>query len=218
MKLSSNGLELIKSFEGLSLKACKCVPTEKYYTIGYGHYGADVKPDATISKEDALKLLQKDVDKFVDKVNKYDKIYKFNQNEFDALVSFAYNVGSIDKLTANGTRTREKIAECMLFYNKSGGKVLNGLKSRRKKERELFLKKIPTTANIKKELYYPKYTGSVKKLDSILRAVGVPEKYLGSWKSRKKLAEINGIINYTGNVNQNTILKNLAKNGILKRV
>ena len=50
MRTSKAGIDLIKSFEGFSPKACKCVKSEKYYTIGYGHYGADV------SEEDAKKL------------------------------------------------------------------------------------------------------------------------------------------------------------------
>ena len=45
---------------------------------------------------------------------KYDKTYKWNQNEIDVLVSFAYNIGSIKQLTANGTRTRKEISTAML--------------------------------------------------------------------------------------------------------
>ena len=53
LKLSDKGLQLIKQFEGCRLKAYKCIITEKYYTIGYGHYGADVKKDMTITMEQA---------------------------------------------------------------------------------------------------------------------------------------------------------------------
>lgn len=77
--------------------------------------------------------------KYLPKIMKYNSKYKWNQNEIDALVSFAYNIGSIDALTANGTRSRATIAAKMLQYNKAGGKVLNGLTRRRKAERELFL-------------------------------------------------------------------------------
>ena len=49
MKISENGISLIKSFEGLRLKAYKAVSTEEYYTIGYGHYGADVAADMVIT-------------------------------------------------------------------------------------------------------------------------------------------------------------------------
>lgn len=57
MKLDKKGLDLIKSFEGCKLKAYKCVPTEKYYTIGYGHYGKDVKPGMVINSKQAEELL-----------------------------------------------------------------------------------------------------------------------------------------------------------------
>ena len=69
---------------------------------------------------------------------KYDKIYKWNQNEIDALVSFAYNIGSIGGLTANGTRSRSAIAVKMMEYNKAGGRVYRGLTRRRTAEKKLF--------------------------------------------------------------------------------
>ena len=72
------------------------------------------------------------------KVDKYSA-YNWTQPEFDALVSFAYNIGSIDGLTAKGTRTRSEIAAKILEYNKAGGKVLSGLIRRRQEERKLFL-------------------------------------------------------------------------------
>lgn len=138
--LSKDGLDLIKSFEGLSLKAYKCVSTEKYYTIGYGHYGADVKAGQTITKKQAEELLKQDVERFVRHVNSYMPRYNFNQNQFDALVSFAYNIGNINQLTASGTRSISQISASIPLYNKSGGRVLNGLVKRRAKERALFNK------------------------------------------------------------------------------
>ena len=63
-------------------------------------------------------------------VDKYSA-YNWNQNEFDALVSFAYNIGSIDGLTASGSRSKEEIADKIQAYNKAGGKVLSGLIRRR---------------------------------------------------------------------------------------
>lgn len=139
--ISSNGVVLIKSFEGFSRVACKALPTEKYLTIGYGHYGKDVKPNQTITEAEAVKLLVKDLSGFVKKVNKYNRIYGFTQNEFDALVSFCYNVGNIDGLTKNGTRTKAQIADKFLAYSYSGGKYIKGLYNRRVKERNLFNKK-----------------------------------------------------------------------------
>lgn len=146
--LSANGLNLIKSFEGCKLTAYKCVPTEKYYTIGYGHYGSDVKAGMTITLKRAEELLLQDCQKFVNHVNTYMDKYNFNQNQFDALVSFAYNIGNIKQLTANGTRTIAQISAKITAYNKSGGKVLNGLVKRRAKEKELF--DAPTSTTVKK--------------------------------------------------------------------
>ena len=211
MKISKAGIDFIIGFEGFSSKACKCVSTEKYYTIGYGHYGYDVKKDDTITREEARKLLEADLLSFEKKVSKYDSKYDFNQNEFDALVSFAYNVGNIDQLTANGTRSRDKISECMLLYNKSGGKVLNGLTKRRKAERELFLTKVFSS-------YYSKYTGSSTSVDIVLKSIGVESRYIGSWTCRKPIATKNGISNYSGTMEQNLKLISLAKSGKLKRV
>lgn len=142
MKISENGLSLIKKFEGCRLVAYKAVSTEKYYTIGYGHYGSDVTKGMRITQAKADALLVQDLAKFEAKVNKYMSKYNFNQNQFDALVSFAYNVGSIDGLTANGTRTIAQISAKFTAYNKSGGKVLSGLTKRRNAEKKLFNTKI----------------------------------------------------------------------------
>ena len=210
MKISEKGIELIISFEGFSKKACKCVPTEKYYTIGYGHYGKDVASDATITKKEAIALLKKDLTSFEKKVDKYNHIYHFTQNEYDALVSFCYNVGNIDKLTVNGRRTKAEIADAMLRYTHSSGKELRGLVRRRTMERELFL-------SDSCERYYPKYVGTDKNIDVIFRKIGVESKYIGSFSARKPIAKANGIDNYGGTYNENTTLILLAKQGKLKR-
>ena len=211
MKISENGLNLIISLEGFCPKATKAVKTEKYYTIGYGHYGKDVGEKQTITKEYALSLLKKDMKRFETKVMKYNNCYNFTQNEFDALVSFAYNVGNIDKLTAKGTRTKKEIADAMLLYIKSGGNVLDGLRKRRIRERELFLK--CSTSN-----FYPKYNGASKDIDVVLSSIGVNSKFYGNYKKRIPLAEVNGIKNYTGNLSDNIKLLSLAKSGNLKKV
>lgn len=90
-------------------------------------------PGHKISAAQAEAYLRADLEKYEKKVDKYRK-YAWTQNEFDAMVSFAYNVGSIDKLTANGTRSKPVIAEKLLLYNKGGGKVLPGLVRRREAE------------------------------------------------------------------------------------
>lgn len=139
--LNDRGIELIKSFEQCRLTAYKAVPTEKYLTIGWGHYGADVKQGQTISQAVADALLFDDLKKFEMEVMRFESIYKWTDNEYSALVSFAYNVGSIDQLTASGTRSKSVIAEKILLYNKSGGKVLAGLTRRRQAEHDLFISK-----------------------------------------------------------------------------
>jgi GH24 family phage-related lysozyme (muramidase) len=211
MKISENGLKLIIDFEGFCPKATKAVKTEKYYTIGYGHYGKDVDENQSITKEQALSLLKKDIKRFETKVMKYNDCYNFTQNEFDALVSFSYNVGNIDQLTAKGTRTKKEIADAMLLYIKSGGNVLNGLRKRRNKERELFLK--CSTSN-----FYPKYNGASKDIDIVLSSIGVKSSFYGNYKKRIPLAKVNGIKNYTGNLSDNMKLLLLAKSGNLKKV
>ena len=70
MKTSQNGINLIKSFEGCRLQAYKAVPTEKYWTIGYGHYGADVKQGMVITQGRADAYLVSDLGRFEAKVNK----------------------------------------------------------------------------------------------------------------------------------------------------
>lgn len=136
MKISQEGINLIKCFEGCRLTAYRC--PAGILTIGYGHTG-DVREGQTITQDYAETLLRQDLITCELKVDKYNPRYTWRQNEFDALVSFAYNIGSIDQLTASGTRSRTEIAEKMLLYNKAGGKVLAGLKRRREAERELFL-------------------------------------------------------------------------------
>lgn len=141
---SQVGIELIKKFEGCRLQAYKC--PAGVWTIGYGHTSG-VKAGQTITSAQAELYLKEDLKKFESKVNKYNSKYNWLQNEFDALVSFAYNIGNIDQLTANGTRSKKVIAEKILLYNKAGGKVLAGLTERRKEERELFLKKVNSSSN-----------------------------------------------------------------------
>ena len=57
MKTSSKGIDFIKSFETLQLKAYKAVQTEQHYTIGYGHYGPDVTPSMEITEAEAERML-----------------------------------------------------------------------------------------------------------------------------------------------------------------
>lgn len=144
MKISENGLKLIKKFEGCRLTAYQ--DAVGVWTIGYGTTNADkgiigttICQGLRISQETADEWLRESINrKYGPKVDKYSS-YQWTQNEFDALVSFAYNIGSIDGLTAQGSRTRAEISHMILAYNKAGGRELAGLTKRRQEERALFL-------------------------------------------------------------------------------
>ena len=136
MKTSQRGIDMIKRYEGLRLNAYKPVSTEKYWTIGYGHYGPDVAPNMVITHAQAEAYLRADLEKFEKAV---DALGNWNQNQHDALVSFAYNCGSGNAQKLCKNRTPQQIADCIPLYNKAGGKVLAGLTRRRNEERALFL-------------------------------------------------------------------------------
>lgn len=141
MKTNENGKNLIKSFESCRLNAYK--DATGTLTIGWGHTGSvDDTPiylGMSISQQKADELFDMDLERFENHVNGYHDKYNFTSNEFSALVSFAYNVGSITQLTAKGTRTKTQIANAMLKYVYSKGVKLKGLVNRRTKERNLFL-------------------------------------------------------------------------------
>ena len=141
MKINEEGLRIIKSFEGLRTSAYIC--PSGVVTIGYGHT-KNVSLGDTITKEDAERLLLIDLKAFENHVNDVNKRcrYYFNDNEFSALVSFAFNVGSIWQLTNYGRRNKLEISDKMMEYNKGGGVVLSGLVRRRIEERNLFLKPV----------------------------------------------------------------------------
>lgn len=140
MKTSQVGINLIKSFEGLKLEAYKPVETEKYWTIGYGHYGSDVKQGQKITSTQAENMLKKDVAEFEGYVNNLKM--SLNQYQFDALVSFAFNLGNGNLVQLVKGRTMTQIANAILLYNKAGGKTLTGLVRRREAERALFVKPV----------------------------------------------------------------------------
>lgn len=142
MKTSQNGIDLIKQFERCRLEAYKALSTEKYFTIGYGHMGADVKQGMIISQARAEELLKTDLEKCEKSVTTATAKYSgLNQNQFDALVSFTYNCGAGNLAKLVEGRTLAQVAEAIMKYNKADGKELAGLTRRRKAERELFIKR-----------------------------------------------------------------------------
>lgn len=140
MKTSSEGIALIKQFEGCELTSYLC--PANVWTIGWGHTGTDVVKGMTITQATADMLLRQDLGKFEDAVTKYaGPAY---QNQFDAMVSLCYNIGpgnfrgsSVARLHKNGQYTAA--ATAFLLWNKAGGKILQGLVKRRKAERNLYL-------------------------------------------------------------------------------
>ena len=141
-------IDLIKSFEGLVLKAYPDPATHaEPYTIGYGTTiypnGVKVKLGDVITEDQATEYLQEDVDGFAVKVSQLLK-QPVNDNQFGALTSFAYNVG-IGNLKAstllkkvNKNPADETIRHEFLKWNKAAGKVMNGLTRRREAESKLY--------------------------------------------------------------------------------
>lgn len=160
MHISKKGLNLIKKWEGCYLSAYRDLVG--VWTIGYGVTNADRKITGVTIRA-GLKITKATADAWLvdcirelyePKVNKYMGKYHWNQNQFDALVSFAYNIGSIDQLTAHGARSNKEIALKILEYSKAGGKFVKGLYNRRKDEYNLFCAPVTTETEEKKESEY----------------------------------------------------------------
>lgn len=141
MVTSEKGLGLIKQYESLRLAAYK--DSVGIPTIGWGHTGPEVKMGQKISQEEAVSLLRADVAKFEKTVGRLVRV-AINQNQFDALVCFSFNVGAqaledstlLKKLNAGDF---QGAADQLPRWNKAGGQVLAGLTRRRAAERQLFL-------------------------------------------------------------------------------
>ena len=143
MRISDTGIALIQEFEGLRLVAYRCSAGKP--TIGFGHTKT-ARMGQRISMERAEQLLREDLDTFERCVDRAVSV-PLNQNEADALISWAFNVGCgavarstlVHKLNAGD---RKGAADELLRWNKAGGKALPGLTRRRRAERELFLRPI----------------------------------------------------------------------------
>ena len=151
-QISQAGVNMIKSFEGFRKEAYKALSTEQYYTIGYGHYGSDVYEGMVITEEQGEEMLRNDLVRYVGYVNSFLGKYDISvtQNQFDALVSFTYNVGNVwvsydtfqlKTILINGVSnyTDSEITTAFTNWNKSGGNVIDGLTNRRRKEAAYFL-------------------------------------------------------------------------------
>lgn len=143
--ISQKGINLIKKYEGLRLDAYLC--PAKVPTIGYGHTGTvdgkPVKIGMVITEKKAEELLRKDLECFENGVCNCVKV-PLTQGQFDALVSFSYNlgIGSLQDSTLLKLLNQKKYedaAEQFERWVKAGGRTLEGLVKRRRAEKTLFL-------------------------------------------------------------------------------
>lgn len=145
MKMGPKGLALLKSFEGWSGRAYQ--DSVGVWTIGYGHTSMagppTVKRGMTITKAEGEAILKRDLKKYEQAVSDAVRV-DLNQEQFDALVSFTYNVGpgnwrksSVLRMVNAGRF--DAVPARLMLWNKAGGKVLRGLTRRRAAEGELFM-------------------------------------------------------------------------------
>lgn len=142
MKISEKGIEFLIKEEGEVLRVYKC--PAGVLTIGVGHTGKDVKEGMVITKQQSRELLKQDLKRFETCINtNVSRILK--QHEFDALVSFAFNVGceafrlSTLRKKINSYAPATEIAAEFRKWRKGGGKVLPVLVARREREIKLYL-------------------------------------------------------------------------------
>jgi lysozyme len=144
LKLSPQGYDLIREFEGLRTAAYR--DAVGVWTIGYGHTSAagepSVKPGMVITESEATEILERDVERFADGVRHHVRV-SLAEDQFSALVSFAYNVGlgnfaRSSVLKAVNARDFEAVPRRLALWNKAGGRTLPGLVRRRAAEAALF--------------------------------------------------------------------------------
>jgi len=141
MKINKEGLKIIKDSESLKLKSYIC--PAGILTVAYGHTGADVAPNMTISVGRAEELLKSDLRRFELGVEKLLEV-KTSPNEFSAMVSLAFNIGlgnfKNSEVLINHNKDH-KYEACIKFHNwrRGGGRILKGLVRRRIKEAELYI-------------------------------------------------------------------------------
>jgi len=162
MKTSSNGLQLIRKYEGCKSTPYRC--PAGLYTVGYGHViGNGLQlPDEwnrTLSLGEINELLRTDLARFERGVLRYCPVY-LTQSQFDALVSFSFNLGlgvlQRSTLRQKINRGDADAAKVILKYNMAGGRILKGLIRRRQAEYRLFTAptdRIPSPARASYRLY-----------------------------------------------------------------
>tara|TARA_B100000575_G_C23136598_1_gene660427 strand:+ start:333 stop:776 length:444 start_codon:yes stop_codon:yes gene_type:complete len=139
MKISKEGIALIKKFEGIELQAYQ--DSVGVWTIGYGHTKG-VKEGDNISLKQAEAMLEEELEEYEGYINDMVKV-RLEQNQFDALVAWVYNLGPTNLaqstlLKVLNKAIYEEVPYEIRRWNKAGGQVLNGLVRRRDAEALLF--------------------------------------------------------------------------------
>ena len=139
MKTSSNGIDLIKHYEGCETEAYLC--PANVWTIGYGHIKG-VQEGDVITEQQAHDMLVEELEEYEGYVNTKVTV-ELNQDQFDALVSWVYNLGSGNFTSSTLLKVLNSgdyagVPEQILRWNKANGQVLEGLSRRRESEAELF--------------------------------------------------------------------------------
>ena len=139
MKIGYEGLKMIKHFEGLELNAYQCAAG--VWTIGYGHTKG-VQQGMVISEETADEMLVEELKEYENYINDMVNC-PLSQNQFDALVSWVYNLGPANLQASTLLKVLNAgdyagVPAQIKRWNKAGGKVLEGLTRRRQAESVLF--------------------------------------------------------------------------------
>ena len=183
-KISQAGLDLIKQFEGCRLTAYQC--SAGVWTIGYGHT-AGVHRGMKITQAQADAYLKQDVakcEKYVNNASYVPFTSKLNQNQFDALVSFVFNLGQGNLMKLCKGRTINQIPSAMQQYCKANGKTLPGLQRRRKAEAALYNKKVQSSTGTT-----TKQTYEAGKWYTVLEEIPVRNGYYGQPGKYQYLSE-----------------------------
>ena len=139
MNIGQKGIELIKHFEGCELEAYKC--PAGVWTIGYGHIKG-VSEGMSITQEQAEQMLLDELKEYENYINEL-VVVDLSQNQFDALVSWVYNLGPANLKSSTLLKVLNSgdyagVPDQIERWNKAGGKVLEGLIRRRQAESSLF--------------------------------------------------------------------------------
>lgn len=186
--ISKQCIDFVKSFEGFSATVYRDIVNVP--TIGYGMTGKEIEGLKTITEQQASTMLEKLLnDKYAVPIKRNLDSMKFtlNQNEFDALVSMAYNIGvggllgsTLYKNVLQGIKDKKIITSGFQAWSKAGGKRVEGLFRRRTEEAEMFFKPIPVVKTVKKP-YQERYVREFQKFYNTVTQTTTPLTVDGIW-------------------------------------